>query len=78
MADRHFDHHFVAVSWCYWGQKAYRDWNQVVMGLEEDVMIALDVAVVAAQASSHFASKVTMYQKGDLRKALMKDFETFF
>lgn len=48
------------------------------MDLGEDVKIALDVAVAAAQASLHSALKVRMYPKGDLRKALMKDFGTSF
>jgi hypothetical protein len=46
-AGHHTDHYSVAVSWYYQGQKSYKN-EQVVMGLKEYVMIALDVVAAAA------------------------------
>ena len=43
----HLDHYSAVVSWYYQGQKAYKN-EQVVMGLEEYVKIALDVIAAAA------------------------------
>ena len=42
--------------------------EQVVLGLEDYVKIALDVVAVAALASPRSALRVTMYQKEDLAK----------